>query len=89
MFTIQTSENRYIFMVGDFNYDIFKNYIYQLNSIDSENFTNILAGFNIYKLIHKPTRIKPPSATLLENIYTNIHIIIDSCKSGILTSNIT
>ena len=89
MFTILTSENRDIFMIGDFNYDTFKNSIYQLKSMDSEHFTNILAGFNMYKLIHKPTRIKPPSATLLDNIYTNIHINIHSCKSGILTSNIS
>ena len=43
----------------------------------------------MYKLIHTPTRIKPSSATLLDNIYTSIHINIDSCKSGILTSNIS
>ena len=89
MFTILTSENRDIFMIGDFNYDTFKNSIYQLKSMDSEHFTNILAGFNMYKLIHKPTIIKPPSATLLDNIYINIHINIDSCKSGILISNIS
>ena len=57
MYTILTSENIDIFMIGDFNYDTFKNSIYQLNSMDTENFTNILAGFNMYKLIHKPTRI--------------------------------
>ena len=55
MFTILTSGNRDIFMIGDFNYDTFKNSIYQ--SMNSEHFTNILAGFNMYKLIHKPTRI--------------------------------
>ena len=55
MFTIITSENRDIFMIGDFNYDILKKSIYQLKSMDSEHFTNILAGFNMYKLIHKPT----------------------------------
>ena len=43
----------------------------------------------MFILVHIPTRIKPPSATLLDNIYTNIHITIDSCKSGILTSNIS
>ena len=64
-------------MIGDFNYDTFKNSIYKLKSMDSEQFTNILAGFNMYKLIHKPTR-KKTSATLLDNIYTNIHINIDS-----------
>ena len=89
MFSILTSENRDIFMIGDFNYDTFENSIYQLKSMDSEHFINILAGFNMYKPIHKPTRIKNPSATLLDNIYTNIHINIDSCKSGILISNIS
>ena len=58
MFTILTAENRDIFMIENFNYDTFKNSIYQLKSMDSEHFTNILAGFNIYKLIHKPTRKK-------------------------------
>ena len=57
MFTILTSENRDIFMIGDFNYDTFKNSIYQLKSMDSEHFTNIVAGFYMYKLIHKPIRI--------------------------------
>ena len=55
MFIILTSENRDIFMIGDFNYDTFQTSIYQYNSIDSENFTNILAGFNMFQLIHKPT----------------------------------
>ena len=82
-------KNREIYMLGDFNHDTFKTSIYQMNSTDSENFTNILAGFNMYKLIHKPTRIMPPSASLLDNIYTNTQITIDSCKSGILTSNIS
>ena len=47
MFTILASENRDIFMIGDFNYDTFKTSIYQFNSIDSENFTNMLAGLNM------------------------------------------
>ena len=87
--TMLKSENRDIFLIGDFNYDTFKSRLYQSKNIEPENFTNILSEFNLYKLIHKPTRIKPPSATLLDNIYTNIPINIDSCKSGILTSNIS
>ena len=58
MFTILTSENRDIFMIGDFNYDTFQNSKYQLKSMDSEHFANILAVFNMYNLIHKPSRIK-------------------------------
>ena len=61
--------------------------MYQAKTIDSENKSSF--EFNMYKLIHKPTRIKRPSATLLDNIYTNIPINIDSCTSGIVTSNIS
>ena len=63
--------------------------MYQAKTIDSENFSNILSEFNMYKLIHKLTRITLPSPTLLDNIYTNIPINIDSCKSGIFTSIIS
>ena len=58
MFTILTSENRDIFMIGDFNYDTFKNSIYQLKSMDFERFTNILAGFNYYYLYYVHTWYK-------------------------------
>ena len=52
-------------------------------------FTNNLEGFNMYKLIHKLTNIKPLSATLLDNIYTNLQITIDNCTPGILISDIS
>ena len=58
-------------------------------NIESESFTNRLPEFNMHTLIHKPTRVKPPSATLLDNIYSNIQITVHSCESGILTSNIS
>ena len=66
----------------DFNLDTFKSTPFKTNKVDSENFPNILTGFNLFKLIHKPARIKPPSATLLDNIYTNYPITVDTCKSG-------
>ena len=59
------------------------------SQVDAENFTNLLTGFNLFKLIHKPTRIKPPSVTSLDNLYTNYPITVDICKSGILTSDIS
>ena len=62
---------------------------FKTNKVDAEIFTNILTGFNLFKLIHKPTRIKPPSATSLDNIYTNYPITVDTCKSRILTSDIS
>ena len=81
--SILFAENRHVFLFGDFNLDTLKT-----NKVDAENFTNILIGFNLFKLIHKPTQIKPPSATLLDNMYTHYPITVDTCKSGILASDI-
>lgn len=82
-------ENKYVFLFGDLNYDTFKLNQTSSKHVDTENFNNILSEFNFSKLIHKPTRIKPPSATLLDNIYTNMPITIDNCQSGILISDIS
>ena len=87
--SILFAENRHVFLLGDFNLNTFKSTPFKTNKVDAENFTNILTGFNLFKLIHKPTRINPPSATLLDNIYTNYPITVDTCKSGILTSDIS
>ena len=87
--SILSTANRHIFLLGDYNLDTFKNTPFKTNKVDAENFTNILTGFNLFKLIHNPTRIKPPSATLLDNMYTNYPITVDTCKSGILTSDIS
>ena len=75
--------------MGDFNLDTFKSTPFKTNKVDAEHFINILTGFNLFKRIHKPIRIKPASATLLDNIYTNYPITVDTCKSGILTSDIS
>ena len=87
--SILSAENSHVFLFGDFNLDTFKSTPFKTNKVDAEIFTNILTGFNLLKLIHKPTRIKSPSATLLNNIYTNYPITVDTCKSGILTSDIS
>ena len=79
----------YLLRTGDFNLDTFKSTPFKTNKVDAKNFNNILTGFNLFKLKHKPTRLKPPSATLLDNVYTNYPITVDTCKSGILTSDIS
>ena len=89
MIWILSAENRHIFILGDFNLDTFKSTPFKTNKVDAEDFINILTGFNLFKRIHKPTRIKPASATLLDNIYKNYPIAVDTCKSGILTSDIS
>ena len=67
-----------MFLLGDFNLDTLKIAPFKTNKVHGENFTNILTGFDLFKLVHKPTRIKPPSATLLDNIYTNYPITVVS-----------
>ena len=46
--TMLKSENRDIFLIGDFNYDTFKSMLYQSKNIEAENSTNILSEFNLY-----------------------------------------
>ena len=55
-------------MVGDFNYDTFKTPMYQFNSNDSEDFTNILAGFNMYKLIIYANSNKTTICTIIRQL---------------------
>ena len=43
IFTIMDSESRYIFMIGDFNYDTLKTSSFKSMNIESESFTNRLA----------------------------------------------
>lgn len=89
MLKILQKEKKIIFLLGDFNYNTFKATKYDINSVESESFSNLLSSYNLIKLIHKPTRIKPPSATLLDNIYTSTPINVDTCRSGIITSDIS
>ena len=64
-------------VVGSFHLDTLKSTPFKTNKVDAENFTSILTGFNLFK----PTRIKPPSATLLDNY---LYKLSNHSKSGIL-----
>ena len=56
------------FLVGDFNINL-SNYE---NHTASKNFADLLFSFGLYPLINKPTRISFDTATLIDNIFTNI-----------------
>ena len=47
-------------MIGDFIYDTFKTSSFKPMNIEAEIFTNRLAEFNMYKLIHKTHQCKAP-----------------------------
>ncbi len=70
-------ENKLCYICGDFNFDLLKH--------DSDSRINdFLSNFfehNMFLLVDRPTRITPHSATLLDNIFTNV--FANKIKSGI------
>ena len=68
--------------MGDLNLDLVK---IGLNS-KIDLFMDILYGFYLEPLISSPTRITATSATLLDNIFTNVNICT---HSGILISDVS
>ena len=87
IFTKMNSENKYIFLLGDVNFDTFRISHFKLKSIHSDNLSNMLSYYNLCKLINRPTRVKPPFVTLLDNFYTNIPITFEHHKSVTLSKH--
>jgi len=61
------SENKYIYLMGDFNIDL----IQTDTHLPTSDFLEIMYSFGLFSLISKPTRVKGESATLIDNIFTN------------------
>ena len=61
-----SSENKLIYLAGDFNIDILKN-----NEKYIDNFLDLIYSYSLYPLILRPTRITDKSETLIDNILTN------------------
>jgi hypothetical protein len=78
-----SAENKHSYISGDFNLDLLK-YNYK-NSVN--NFLNTFYNHSMYPLIDRPTRITSTSATLLDNIFTNV--ISHKIKSGIFVTSLT
>ena len=77
------SENKNCYISGDFNLDILR---YNTDSKINE-FVNNFYSHNMYPLIDRPTRITSHSATILDNIFTNV--FSNQIKSGIFVTGIT
>ena len=79
----KSCEQRNIYLCGDFNINLF-NY-------DSNNqvnyFSDSIYSLGLFPLITKPTRITSHSATLIDNIFTNIHDYVH--MSGIIVCDIS
>lgn len=76
-------DNKLCYICGDFNLDLLK---YDTDSKINNFLTNFF-DHNMFPLIDRPTRITSHSATLLDNIFTNV--FDNKIKSGICVSDIT
>lgn len=72
-----------IILCGDYNIDLLNTKKHKA----TEDFTDTMYSINLYPLITKPTRITNHSATLIDNIFTNI--LDGNVASGILINDIS
>ena len=77
------NKNKTIFVCGDFNVNLLNHGQHHL----TDNFLDILHGYGLYTLITQPTRITIHSATLLDNIFTNVPF--NNAKSGVIINDIS
>ena len=78
-----SSENKNCYISGDFNLDLLK---YNTVNVIGD-FLNTIQTNNLYPLIDRPTRITPTSATLIDNIFTNV--LTHQIKSGVCVNYLT
>ena len=84
-----SKENKYIFIVGDFNVDT-SSAITNPN-INVNNFQNMFLSYFYSPLIDKFTRVdeKRRTSSLLDNIYTNVTHTANDIKSGLFKTQIS
>ena len=84
-----SKENKYIFIVGDFNVDTSSAIINP--NITVNNFQNMFLSYFYTPLIDKFTRVdeKRGTSSLLDNIYTNVTHTTNYIKSGLFKTQIS
>ena len=75
-------ERKYAILMGDYNIDTLSDI--NNNSTTTQDFINIFSTYYYHKLINHPTRERNQSASLIDNIYTNIPDCYNTCTSGVL-----
>ena len=68
--------------MGDFNINLLNEDVHTLTN----DFINIMSSYSLYPSITKPTRITPTSATLIDNIFTNLN---SYQTSGIIVADVS
>ena len=86
MFGKILSENKYVYIFGDFKVNTILNAIGNANT---QAFKDIFSSNYCIPLITKPTRVTNSCASLIDNIYSNVPINTDKCDSGILEVSIS
>lgn len=71
--------NKSLILCGDFNIDLG-------NPTASSEFKNCMKSTDLYPMITKPTRVTTHSATIIDNIFTNVH---DKLISGIFMTDVS
>ena len=74
-------ENKYTFLLGDYNVDISPCIEFDMGT---EEFNNILSSHHFTPFINQPTRETISSNTIIDNIYCNIPCPFDMCDIDIL-----
>jgi len=77
------SEDKVCYISGDFNHDL----LCYDSDLKINDFVNTFYAHNMYPLIDRPTRITANTATILDNIFTNV--LSKQIKSGVCVVNIT
>ena len=79
-------ENKYIYIMGDFNVNTLPHIRGSLSVQESKN---IFAANYCFPLINKPTRLTSTSSSLIDNIYSTMPALANGCDSGILEISIS
>ena len=75
-------ENRACYLAGDFNIDLLNN-----KQHHGQSFLDQIFSYGFYPRIDRPTRITDTSATLIDNILTNVHN--NELSSGVWIADIS
>ena len=80
-----SKEDKLIYLMGDFNIDLLKSNEHSKSS----DFLDLLYSYNLVPLITKPTRVTDHSATLIDNIFTNVFKDTIKHHQGILYTDMS
>ena len=77
--------NQSCYLIGDYNIDLLKHSTHNPTS----EFLDLMFSYSLIPLINKPTRVTHKTATLIDNIFTNIYKHENKYLTGILTTDIS